>query len=797
MTLSHYVPDHVARILIVDDEPLNRRLLEVMLKPEGYQLFTAASGEEALTIVSKQPPDLILLDIMMPGMDGYEVVAEIKGNIATHNIPIIMITALDERNAKMRALLAGAEEYLTKPVDRAELCVRVKNLLRLKDYSDYHDKYSHMLEGEVTARTADLRLERDRAQRYLDTAESILLALDMEGRITLVNRYACSLLGWPCDELIGRDWNSTCIPQRKRSALKTNFHAQTKGEFPLFENLILTKSGDERMIEWRNTLIRNEVGDIVGLLCSGVDVTERYRALQALRIAEERMRFALESAKVGIWDLDHTTGVLQWSEILGSQYGLKPGTFGGTFEEFIDHVHIEDRQSLVDSIEKNTKAGSDFSAHHRTVHPDGTVHWLSSSGKVFLDEHGKPIRAIGISQDVTERHMLEQQFHQAQKLEAIGLLAAGVAHDFNNILGIIIGQSEMLLGKLQPEDPAHHRVEEIRKAGFRASMLTRQLLVFSRKQKTEMWPLDLNHVVKESKKLLERLIGEDISINFELHPANLQIKADPGQVEQVIMNLAINARDAMPNGGKLDIATTEFVNSNGNHPLGLSVGNFAQLKISDTGEGMSAEVVARIFEPFFSTKKDMGTGLGLATVYGIVKEHNGIIEVQSEPGKGTSFIMYWPVILAPSHPDKRSEVQEKRLVGTETILLVEDEPAFRMLISDVLEERGFNILRADNGVAALELAEIFESPIHLLITDVIMPQMNGASLAEKIKIKRPDIRVLFISGYTDDILTKHGSRMEGLPLLMKPFTPSDLARTVRDVLDVFKEHADLETPLPR
>jgi len=656
MANSHHVPDYVASILIVDDERQNRRLLEVMLKPEGYQLFTAATGDEALTIVSKQAPDLILLDIMMPGMDGYEVVAEIKGNLATHNIPIIMITALDDRNAKMRALLAGAEEYLTKPVDRAELCVRVKNLLRLKAYSDYHDKYSHMLEGEVGSRIAELRSERDKARRYLNTAEIILLALDKVGRITLVNRYACSVLGWNEDELLGQDWIEMCIPTRIRDDLKDKFQSLLRDDLHSMENPILTKSGEERLIEWHNTLLRDEAGNVTSIFSSGTDITDRRK--------------------------------------------------------------------------------------------------------------------------------LEAQYHQAQKLEAIGLLAAGVAHDFNNILSIIIGQSEMILEKLLPEDPSRHRAEEIRKAGFRASMLTRQLLVFSRKQKTQMWPLDLNHLVKESKKLLERLIAEDISIHFDLHHAALQIKADPSQIEQVIMNLAINARDAMPQGGNLSIATTEFLNSNVNHPLGLPVGNFAQLTVRDSGEGMSNEVAAHVFEPFFTTKKDKGTGLGLATVYGIVKEHKGVIEVQSEPGKGTVFTLYWPIIQAPSREDKRSEMQGKRIVGTETVLLVEDEPVFRSLLSEVMEERGYNILRADNGVAALELAEQIKGPIHLLITDVIMPQMNGAILAERLKIKRPAMKVLFISGYTDDILVKHGRKMEGIPLLMKPFSPSDLGRKVREVLDV-------------
>ncbi len=304
MSASGRLPfsDNPARILIVDDEPVNRQLLEVMLAPEGFLLFTAANGEEALALVARQPPDLILLDVMMPGMDGYSVASRIKGDPNTKNILIVIVTALDDRDARMKGLKAGAEDFLTKPVDRAELSVRVRNLLRLKAYGDFYDKYSQVLEGEVGSQTTKLqetesalRFEQERAKRYIDAAPVILLALDMEGRNALANAHACSVLGWTAAELLGRDWVETCLPSRIRDSLRDKPRDLIGAEVSIVEHPILTRSGEERLIEWSNTALRDDSGQIIGIIKSGTDVTKRHQAVEALRTAEERMRVALQS----------------------------------------------------------------------------------------------------------------------------------------------------------------------------------------------------------------------------------------------------------------------------------------------------------------------------------------------------------------------------------------------------------------------------------------------------------------------------------------------------------------------
>ena len=403
-----------------------------------------------------------------------------------------------------------------------------------------------------------VRYERDRAQRYLDVAQVILLNLDVEGRITLINRKGCELLGWTERELLGRDFLDTCLPARTRVALRTRFHEVLGGDCAVIETAVLTRSGGELLIEWRNTLLRDDAGDVVGTFSSGTDITERNRAVEALRTAEERMRFALENANVGIWDLDYVTGTLRWSETIEIQYGLQPGTFAGTIEAFIERVHPDDRAMVLETFANAAKSGADFCFDHRSMRPDGTVRWLSGAGRVQLGDHGEPLRGVGTSLDVTERRALEEQYLQAQKMEAVGLLAGGVAHDFNNLLTEILGHCELLLADLDPDDTRQADIAEIQKAGARAAGLTRQLMAFSRKEIIEPTVLDLNGVVAGMRGMLGRLIGENVNVVLSLRPELARVKADHGQIEQILMNLAVNARDAMPSGGTLRIETANI-----------------------------------------------------------------------------------------------------------------------------------------------------------------------------------------------------------------------------------------------
>lgn len=400
----------------------------------------------------------------------------------------------------------------------------------------------------------------------------------------------------------------------------------------------------------------------------------------------------------------------------------------------------------------------------------------------MVDEHS--IYLYG--QDITERKQIEEQFRQAQKMEAIGRLAGGVAHDFNNLLTVIIGHSALLLSQLKDTDLGQD-IKQIEKAGERAASLTRQLLAFSRKQVLQPKILDLNGIVSDVEKMLRRLIGEDIDLGIALDPGLGRVKADPGQVEQVILNLVINARDAMPWGGKITIETTN-VNLDETYTrrhVGVESGPYVMLAVSDNGIGMDERTLAHIYEPFFTTKgKDKGTGLGLATVYGIVKQSNGHIWVYSEPGQGATFKVYLPRVEESLGVSEASSARARPIRGSETILLVEDETQVRNLTRKILQENGYTVLEARHGEEALELCQQNEGPIHLLLTDVVMPGgMSGRELAERLLSLRPEIKVLYMSGYTDNAIIHHGVLDAGTAFIQKPFDPNALAHKVRAVLD--------------
>ncbi len=417
---------------------------------------------------------------------------------------------------------------------------------------------------------------------------------------------------------------------------------------------------------------------------------------------------------------------------------------------------------------------------------DGRSVEVNASFSLLRDPSGGIVGTVGVVKDMTEHKRLEENLRQSQKMEAVGRLAGGIAHDFNNLMTIITGRADMLLGRLRPDDPLRRDIELFRKTSERAAAVTRQLLAFSRRQVLQPKVLDLNAVVAGTDSMLRRLIGEDIDLVTVLEPALWRVRADPGQLEQVILNLAVNARDAMRNGGKLTIETgnVELDEGYASRHVAVKPGSFVLLAVSDTGMGMDEATRSRIFEPFFTTKEQgEGTGLGLATVYGIVKQSGGSIWCYSEPGQGTAFKIYLPRVdeavesLDPAPPTAEPQP------GTETILLVEDEDELRSVAREMLEMHGYTVLEAGHPDEALLVAERHSGPIHLLLTDVVMPKMSGRDLAQRLGPLRPEMRVLYVSGYTDDAIVHHGVLDPGTAFLEKPFNPDDLARKVREVLD--------------
>jgi two-component system, cell cycle sensor histidine kinase and response regulator CckA len=461
----------------------------------------------------------------------------------------------------------------------------------------------------------------------------------------------------------------------------------------------------------------------------------------------------------------------------------------------IEQIHPEDREKVMKAASDARATGKGSSLEYRMRHKDGSWRMLESRASTIF-KNDQVEKLVIVNRDITERKHLEEQFRQSQKMEAIGRLSGGVAHDFNNLLGVIIGYGELVQEGTAANAPLRPCVDEMLKAAHRAASLTRQLLAFSRQQVMDPRILDLNVAVRDMEKMLKRLIGEDVRLNTKLDPALARIKADPGQIEQVLMNLAVNARDAMPNGGELKLETSNFYIDEAfakRYPYPVLTGEYVMFTVSDSGVGMEPSTRARIFEPFFTTKeKGKGTGLGLSTVYGVVKQSGGYIEVQSELGAGACFKIFLPKVEDAADAQRTSGDSRVSATGTETILLVEDEAALRNLTGQLLRGCGYKVLEAQAGPEALELSRHHKHEIDLLLTDVVMPSMSGRVLADKIAEERPETRVLFMSGYTGQTVGQHGVLAEGSLFLPKPFTREALANKVREALDSGRVNAAVE-----
>ena len=510
---------------------------------------------------------------------------------------------------------------------------------------------------------------------------------------------------------------------------------------------------------------------------------DRCRAEESLRKSQARLRRAQHMASLGNWELDCSTGAVEWSAEMFAIFGISPESGPPSHDRFLEAVHPDDERKVGDALRELLHNGVPYSVDFRIARPDGSTRHVRDRAESETDANGA-LRLIGTLQDVTEYKHLEERFQTAQKLESVGRLAGGVAHDFNNLLTVINGYTGLLLRDAGTESITRVALEEIRKAGDKAAMLTQQLLAFSRKQVVQPEVLDLNMMVGEVDRMLRRLIGEHIELSTILEPGAALVKADPGHINQILMNLAVNARDAMPDGGKL-VVETSHVDVTTSYTEGdrtLAPGPYVMLAVSDTGQGMDEETRSHIFEPFFTTKEPgQGTGLGMSTVYGIVEQCGGWIWVHSELGRGTTVKVYLPRIHhegseqpAPALPAAAS--------GLETVLVVEDQDDVRGLTVAVLEDCGYRVLSASHGQMALEVSEQHKSPIHLLITDAIMPGMSGRQLADRLRRTRPFTKVLFMSGYTDNAAAYRFEVDSGNGFLQKPFDPDSLAAKVRETL---------------
>ncbi len=624
--------------------------------------------------------------------------------------------------------------------------------------------------------------------RYQSLFENNLAGVfrsSLDGHLLDCNKAFAQMLGYSREELFAMP-TYALYPGGKAERDARIGELQKSGHFSNYETCFRRKDGSFLWALQNVDLGEDEHGNKVS---EGTIVDITARKLAETEIAEWKKRYeaaVLASGQI-LFDWHPVSRLVTFGGALKEVLGYSPEEFAGTTEKWRGLIHPDDLSRYLSIMNRAMENKKSYELEYRVQRKDGEYRMMHEQGHAVLEESGNVAQMVGFLTDVSERHMLEQQFRQAQKMEAVGRLAGGVAHDFNNLLTVITGYSELLLNSASGGgNPYREQAEQIRAAADRAAALTRQLLAFSRQQVMQPQNLNLNTIVSNFDKMLRRLIGEDIEVRTVLAEDLGSAEVDPGQIEQVLMNLVVNARDAMPKGGRLTIETANAHLDDEYKVRHRYVvpGHYVQLTVSDTGVGMSAETRARLFEPFFTTKEvGKGTGLGLSTVYGIVKQSGGYIEVYSEPGLGSSFKIYFPQVKRSAEGVARKLQAAPDHCGTETILLAEDDEQLRELASLVLTARGYRVLSAGSSEEVEAICKGERERIHLLLTDVVMPRMSGTEIARRVAERRPGIRVLYMSGYTEDATVHHGVLENGVAFLQKPFTPATLAAKVREVLD--------------
>jgi len=605
---------------------------------------------------------------------------------------------------------------------------------------------------------------------------------DEQGRLIEVNAAALKHHGYSREELLALGPGEAEAPEFRKEIPERAQRLRETGSV-VFETAHVNKSGEWIPVEVHSRLITYRGRPAV--LSVARDIRRRKAAEEALRQSIERFELVVRAAHDAIWDWNLRSGEIYASPQYYELLGFTPGEYIPTWEFFESLIHPDDVAAVRTARESQLREGAPSVVRYRIRTKQGEYRWHETRALTLKDENGVPVRMAGSCRDVTDQKLLEEKLAQVQRLDSIGRLAGGIAHDFNNLLTVISGYSELLARQLPEDDPRRAIALEIRSAGERGAALTRQLLAFSRRQVMQPEALDVNAAIRGMEAMLRRLVGENIRIRTRLAPRLWRVLADAGQLNQVLMNLVVNARDAMPHGGSIVLETSNVTVAAGDPsvPPNAAPGEYVVLAVRDTGLGMDEETRKHVFEPFFTTKQPgSGTGLGLATVYGIVVQSAGFVSFDSEPSKGTVFRVYLPRATQPGRKSRTFPASREISGRGKTILLAEDEADVAALVERSLAEQGYRVLKGATGEEALRAAESHAGPIDLLLADVVMPEMSGPQLAERLRLSRPGMRVLFMSGYPDSALLLHGVLHVKEHFLAKPFTPGQLARSVAAAL---------------
>ncbi len=713
----------MAHILIVEDSPTQAERLRMILEAEGFEVEGATTAEAALTLAQQTKYDLIISDVVMPGQSGYELCRKIKTLPTSHRTPVILLTTLDNPMAIIEGLDSGADNFLTKPYQTDELLHRIHKLLENK-------------------------------------------ALRADGKVKLGVEVA----------FLGKRFTITSDKEQIVDLLISTFEDVVRANTELQEHraaLAAAKAELEDRVALRTVELQ--------------DANKRlHRTVQELRESEGRFRSIADTMPALLWMSDEigqcTFVNKRWLDYTGRDLKAE---LGQGFAENIHPSHREASQRLQrQMVTEQKNCVDEYPLRGR----DGKYRRFLDSSVPRFAADGRYLGHVGVLIDIEDRSQLEQQLRQSQKMEAVGQLTGGIAHDFNNLLTVIIGHIEMLASAPDLDGPRRRQVETIDRAAMRASELTRRLLAFGRRQPLEPRKVEMNKLVSNVEAMLQRTLGESIEIECVLAGGLWPCFADPAQLEAAILNMAVNSRDAMPNGGKLTIETanTRLGDDYAAVNADLHPGQYVMLAVTDTGTGMTLEVQARAFEPFFTTKEvGKGTGLGLSMIYGFVKQSGGHIKIYSEIGQGTVIKIYLPRALSDDQQATSASLQETGVPpgGTETVLVVEDDQMVRDYVVAQLQSLGYTVIEAANGPTAVTILDSAE-PVDLLFTDIVMPGgMSGRELADEARRRRPQLKVLFTSGYTENAVVHHGRLDPGVDLLNKPFAKRALAAKVRSVLD--------------
>ena len=775
------------RVLLVEDAgddtpPIARELMCCGL---GIELGRVGTEAELTAELARASWDLVILDYDLPGLGGLQALKVLHEQ--GFGGPAIVISGTAGVQAAVEAMRAGADDYIMK--DRlSSLGPAIERTLREADACREGRRTPEALNAGTESTCAEARVSAERLRAVFDASPDGVMALTADGHVIDCNASIVEALGVrSVADVVGSYGLDFIAPEQREAAFAQLQEVLRVGAVRSLEYDVERPDGERFPVEVSANAISDQEGNRVGVVLALKDISARRAAEQEVQELNQFRHSIFDQANIWLHVLDRDLNTIAWNRAAAEISGISPEeALHSQFTWEVMYPDPDERESMMNIAREIIEDGLVLENREtRICTRSGDTRSISWHARRLLDADGGPIGLLAMGRDVTEHKQLETQLRQAVKMEAIGRLAGGIAHDFNNMLTAILGNVQLISMRMDQNDDNQRLLGDIRVAARRSADLTRQLLAFSRKQAREPEALDLNAVIERIEPMLQRMIGEDISVLTNLDPDLGLTMADPSQTDQVLMNLVVNARDAMPNGGILTIETANRAldESYAAGYADLEPGRYVMLSVSDTGIGMDRETQERIFEPFFTTKpEDHGTGLGLATVYGIVSQSGGHIYVYSEPGEGTTFKVYLPLLESGEAAGFDERASGEDLTGGETILLVEDEDIVRDLIATVLRRHGHSVLTAAGRDEALEVAAGYSGRIDIMVTDVVMPGKSGVELAEAMVHVRPEMPVLFISGYAENMIVQQGVSRDGVHYLPKPFDPEKLLRKIRAVL---------------